>query len=151
MIVLPAVGAYAATTTFRLAALLPYAPVALALAALLRDPLAYAITVYLVGLAEAMLAAILLAIPGNSQKARKTVRSSLKCAPVFPIVLWTSVIAVMAGIPYALYRIATGKSQARWSPYTHPPTAAIPALQPSTRPASHYSSCTRPPPVSCTL
>ncbi len=113
-IVLLAVGAYAATTTFRLATLLPYAPVALALAVLLRDPLAYAITVYLVGLAEAVLAAILLTIPGNSQKARKTVRSSLKYAPVFPIVLWASVIAVMAGIPYALYRIATGKSQARW-------------------------------------
>ncbi len=109
--VLIAVGAYAATTAFKLAALLPYAPLAVTL--ILQDPLAYTAAVYVVSMIEAALMAALLALTSDGT-VRARILGSLRYLPVFPLVVWTGVIAVLAGIPYAAYRMLTGRSQAKW-------------------------------------
>ncbi|MEB3787472.1 MAG: bifunctional polysaccharide deacetylase/glycosyltransferase family 2 protein [Desulfurococcales archaeon] len=106
-----AVGAYAATTAFKLAALLPYAPLAATI--ILRDPLAYTAAVYVISMLEAALMAAVLALTSDGTVRARILRS-LKYLPVFPLVVWTGVIAVLAGIPYAAYRILTGRSQAKW-------------------------------------
>ena len=109
--VLIAVGAYAATTAFKLAALLPYAPLAVTL--ILQDPLAYTAAVYVASIIEAALIAMLLALTSGGT-VRTRILGSLRYLPIFPLVVWTGVIAVLAGTPYAACRILTGRSQAKW-------------------------------------
>ena len=110
-----ATGAYAATTAFKLALLLPHTPLALLLLALVENPLAYVAAVYASSAVEAAIAVIVLInVHKENRKAAEEVRKSLKYTPLFPLILWTNALAAMAGILYALYRLVTGRRTAKW-------------------------------------
>ncbi len=109
-----AAGAHHATLAYKIALLVPYTPLSLALLTLISNPLGYLVLVYALGAVEALLltTGLSLAYRGNKRVA-KALKSAARYAPIFPLILWLNTLALIAALPLGVYRALRG-GEAKW-------------------------------------
>lgn len=94
-----ALGLGEESIAYRLALALPYTPITPLLLAAIENPLLYLATVYTLLLLEATALALVLAAIHRRKPLIRATLSSIKYAPIFPLVLWINAAAMALAIP----------------------------------------------------
>ncbi|MEB2836351.1 MAG: bifunctional polysaccharide deacetylase/glycosyltransferase family 2 protein [Desulfurococcales archaeon] len=115
VVALASLGLHPQGLALKLALLLPYTPLSLALLPLLESPLGYLAFMYAIGMGEASLLLVSLALIyyGEPRVSRRLL-AALAYVPLFPAVLWLNTLILLAAIPRALYHYATGVHPDKW-------------------------------------
>jgi cellulose synthase/poly-beta-1,6-N-acetylglucosamine synthase-like glycosyltransferase len=112
---LAALGLHPQGLAYKLALLLPYTPLSMALTPVLKSPLGYLALAYLMAVVEAtlLLTGLSLVYWGEPRVSRRLLRA-LVYVPIFPLVLWLSTLILLAAMAKAAAHYALGVHPDRW-------------------------------------
>ena len=109
-----AVGIGEESLAYRLALAFPYTPLSIILLPAVESPLLYLLVAYAFLSVEAVLLSMVAVMIQRDKRILSVAVSSLRYAPLFPIILWINALAMIMAVPGVMYRRMRGGMRNKW-------------------------------------